>query len=197
MKILIDAGHGIDTKGKRSPDSQFREYLFNRQVADLVIQGLERMGIDCGLVVTETNDIPLKTRAMRVNKVCDQLGKDNVILLSIHANASGDGSSWMNGRGWSCYTSKGQTGSDELAECLYDSFSRKFPDRKMRRDLSDGDSDIEDNFYILSKTKCRAVLIENFFYDNREECLFLMREETREKIADATIVGLLIYLAEI
>ena len=56
MKILIDPGHGIDTPGKRSPDSLFREYLWTRQVADLILEGLVSGGIDAALVVTETND---------------------------------------------------------------------------------------------------------------------------------------------
>ena len=30
MKILIDNGHGIDTKGKRSPDGRLLEYAQNR-----------------------------------------------------------------------------------------------------------------------------------------------------------------------
>ena len=66
MKILIDAGHGIDTPGKRSPDGMFLEYLWNRQMADLVIARLVSRGIDASLVVTETNDIPLRTRVLRV-----------------------------------------------------------------------------------------------------------------------------------
>lgn len=196
MRILLDPGHGIDTPGKRSPDGAFREYLFNRQVADLVLEGLQRRGIDSELVVTETNDIPLRTRAMRVNRVCDQLGKDNVLLISIHANAAGMGD-WMNAQGWSCYTTKGETRSDELAECMYDSFERAFPDRRIRKDMRDGDRDWEENFYIISKTRCPAVLIENFFYDNREECAWLMQDLTKRRIADAIVIGLLIYLAEI
>lgn len=196
MKILLDPGHGIDTPGKRSPDGLFREYLFNRQVADLVLERLKWRNIDASLVVTETNDISLRTRAMRVNKVCDQVGKDNVLLVSIHANAAGNGD-WMNAKGWSCFTTKGETRSDELAECLYDSFERAFPDRKIRKDLQDGDRDWEENFYIISKTRCPAVLVENFFYDNREECVFLLQEVTRIRIADAIVIGLLIYLSEI
>jgi N-acetylmuramoyl-L-alanine amidase len=66
MKVLIDAGHGIDTPGKRSPDGSFLEYLWNRQVADLVLTMLRASGMDADLVVTETNDITLRTRAMRV-----------------------------------------------------------------------------------------------------------------------------------
>lgn len=196
MTILLDPGHGIDTPGKRSPDGAFREYLWNRQVADLVLCRLRSRGIDAALVVTETNDIPLRTRAMRVNKVCEQMGKDNVILVSIHANAAGNGD-WMNAKGWSAYTTKGETRSDELAECFYDSFERAFPDRKIRKDCQDGDRDWEENFYILSKTRCPAVLLENFFYDNREECAWLLQDQTKERIADAIVVGLLIYLSEI
>ena len=102
----------------------------------------------------------------------------------------------MNAKGWSCYTTPGKTGSDAFAECFYDAFSRAFPERQMRRDLKDGDSDYEENFYILTKTKCRAVLLENFFYDNREECAWLQLRTTKERIADAIVQGLFIYLSE-
>lgn len=196
MKILIDAGHGIDTPGKRSPDGSFLEYLWNRQVADIVLAKLKARHIDAALVVTETNDISLRTRVMRVNRVCDQVGVQNVLLISIHSNAAGNGSAWMNAKGWSCYTTPGKTGSDEFAECFYDAFTRAFPDRRMRRDLTDGDSDYEENFYILAKSKCRAVLLENFFYDNREECFWLNNPRTKGRIADAIVEGLLIYLSE-
>ena len=190
MKILIDAGHGIDTPGKRSPDGSFLEYLWNRQVADLVLTRLRASGMDADLVVTETNDIALRTRAMRVNRVCDRLGASIVILVSIHANAAGNGKSWMNATGWECYTSPGKTRSDDLAEAFYYSFSRAFPEKRMRRDLSDGDSDKESNFYILTKTRCPAVLLENFFYDNRSECAWLLLEGTKVRIADAIVAGL-------
>ena len=194
MKILIDAGHGIDTPGKRSPDGSFLEYLWNRQIADLVLARLRSSGIDADLVVTESNDIPLRNRAMRVNSVCDRLGASNVLLVSIHANAAGNGSAWMNATGWSCYTTPGKTRSDDLAESMYDSFSKAFPDKRMRRDWSDGDSDWEANFYILTKTRCPAVLLENFFYDNRGECAWLLLEGTKARIADAIVAGLKSYL---
>ena len=194
MRVLIDAGHGIDTPGKRSPDGSFLEYLWNRQMADLVRMGLTAYGIAADLVVTETNDISLRTRAMRVNRICDREGASNVILVSIHANAAGNGKSWMNATGWECYTSPGKTESDVLAECFYRSFSQAFPGRKIRRDFSDGDSDKEGNLYILVKTRCPAVLLENFFYDNRAECAWLLQDGTREEIADAIVDGVRRYL---
>lgn len=194
MRILIDAGHGIDTPGKRSPDGSFLEYLWNRQVADLVLARLRASGMDADLVVTETNDITLRTRAMRVNRVCDRLGASNVLLVSIHANAAGNGMFWSTATGWECHTSPGKTRSDALAECFYRSFAKAFPEKRMRRDMTDGDSDKESNFYILTKTRCPAVLLENFFYDNREECAWLQQRLTKDRIADAIVAGIKDYI---
>ena len=196
MKILIDPGHGIDTPGKRSPDGLFREYLWNRQVADLILEGLVSAGVDASLVVTETNYVSLRNRVNRVNTICNRLGASNVLLVSIHANAAGNGSAWMNAKGWSCYTSKGKTKSDQVAECLYDAFEAEFPERKIRKDMSDGDRDWEENFYVLEKSKCPAVLLENFFYDNREECAWMLQEETKRRIASAAVKGIIKYIKE-
>ena len=194
MKILIDPGHGIDTPGKRSPDGLFLEYLWNRQVADLILEGLVSAGVDASLVVTETNDVSLRNRVNRVNTICNRVGASNVLLVSVHANAAGNGSAWMNAKGWSCYTSKGKTKSDQVAECLYDAFEEEFQDRKIRKDMSDGDRDWEENFYVLQKSKCPAVLLENFYYDNREECAWMLQEETKRRIASAAVKGIIKYI---
>ena len=194
MKILIDPGHGIDTPGKRSPDGLFREYLWNRQVADLILEGLVSAGVDASLVVTETNDVSLRNRVNRVNTICNRVGASNVLLVSVHANAAGNGSAWMNAKGWSCYTSRGKTKSDQVAECLYDAFEAEFSERKIRKDMSDGDRDWEENFYVLQKSKCPAVLLENFFYDNREECAWMLQEETKKRIASAAVKGIIKYI---
>lgn len=37
MKILIDNGHGIKTKGKRSPDGRLLEYAQNRLLAGRIV----------------------------------------------------------------------------------------------------------------------------------------------------------------
>lgn len=192
-KILLDAGHGFDTPGKRSPDGVLREYLWNREVAELLYHVLQGMGYDVDYVVTETNDIPLKTRVRRVNDVCKTLGSKNVLLLSIHGNAAGNGG-WMNAQGWSCFTTEGNTESDKVATCMYKAFEEDFKDRKIRYDRSDGDPDWEKAFYILRHTYCPAVLIENFFYDNKEECQFMLKQETKVRIAKAIAKGVNYYV---
>ena len=60
--------------------------------------------------------------------------------------------------------------------------------------MSDGDRDWEENFYVLAKSKCPAVLLENFFYDNREECAWMLQEETKRRIASAAVKGIIKYI---
>ena len=109
MKILLDPGHGLNTPGKRSPDGKFHEAIYNREIARRIVADLLDRGYDAELLVPENEDIPLSERVRRVNAHCQALGKSNVILISIHVNATGNGSKWLNASGWSCYTCKGQT----------------------------------------------------------------------------------------
>ena len=195
MTILLDPGHGSDTPGKRSPDGRFLEYAFNRDIAARVASKLTSLGLNAEIIVSELTDVPLKERANRVNSHCAAIGKENVILVSIHANAAGNGSKWMNARGWSCYTSKGDTAADALATCLCEAAAKYFKDLRIRTDFSDGDPDFEESFYILRHTTCPAVLVENFFYDNPEDLRFLESEEGKELVTMVIVEGVRDYLS--
>ena len=70
IMILLDNGHGENTPGKRSPDGEFREYLYTREVAQDVRRELAKRGIDCELLVRESLDVPLSERVRRVNECC-------------------------------------------------------------------------------------------------------------------------------
>ena len=80
-------------------------------------------------------------------------------VVSIHVNAAGNGSKWLNETCWSVFTCSGQTESDKLAECLCESAIKNFLGRRIRTDMSDGDRDWEEDFYILRKSWCQAVLL--------------------------------------
>ena len=194
MKILIDNGHGIQTKGKRSPDGKLLEYAYTREITRQIVTILRSRGYDSELQVLEDDDIPLSERVRRTNAHCQVLGKSNVILISLHLNAAGDGTKWMNATGWSCYTCKGQTESDRLATCLYEAATKNFPDRRIRKDYSDGDPDWEENFYILRHSLCPAVLTENFFMDSLYDRDFLLNEAGKRAIVDTHVNGLTNYL---
>ena len=193
MKILIDNGHGHNTPGKRSPDGKFREYAYNREITKRIVADLIDRGYDAELLVPEDNDISLEERVRRVNALCSAHGKSNVILVSIHVNAAGNGSKWTNATGWSVYTCKGQTTSDKLAECLCEAAIKNFPGKRIRTDYSDGDSDWEANFYILRHTVCPAVLTENFFIDGLD-LEFLQSKTGKQAIVDTHVEGIVEYI---
>lgn len=193
MKILIDNGHGENTPGKQSPDRKLREYAYTREIAERIVQELSKQGYDAERIVKENIDVPLTERAKRVNAFCGKLGASNVILVSVHCNAAGSGE-WMKARGWSAYTSKGKTKSDALADCLYESARMMLTGQRIREDRSDGDPDWEENFYILRKTKCPAVLTENFFQDNHEDVAYLLSSEGKQAIVNVHVDGIINYI---
>ena len=193
MKILIDNGHGHNTPGKRSPDGKFREYAYNREIAKRIVADLIDRGYDAELLVPEDNDISLEERVRRVNALCSAHGKSNVILVSVHVNAAGNGSNWTNATGWSVYTCKGQTASDKLAEYLCEAAIKNFPGKRIRTDYSDGDSDWEENFYILRHSLCPAVLTENFFMDGLD-LEFLQSKAGKQAVVDTHVEGIIEYI---
>ncbi len=155
---LLDNGHGKDTPGKRSPvydGVQLMEYEFTRDIVKRLAILLEWARIEHRVLVPEINDISLSERVRRANA-----WDGNAVYLSIHANAGG-------GHGYEAYTSPGQTRSDEIATVILDSFVNVFPEATPRLDISDGDPDKEEKFYVLVKTSMPAVLTESFLWTTK------------------------------
>lgn len=190
MKVLIDNGHGSNTPGKRSPDGRLREYAYTREIAERLVMELRKNGIDAERIVKEEIDVPLAERCRRAN----EYKASEAILVSIHCNAAGNGSDWMSARGWEAWTSVGKTKADKLATCLYENAEYCLPGMKIRKDMTDGDQDKENGFYILKYTKCPAVLTENLFQDNKEDVEFLLSEEGKLAIVNLHVWGIMKYL---
>ena len=190
--IILDNGHAKSTPGKRSPvfdngKTRFFEYEFNRDIVKRISEKLEKLGIKYYIIVPELEeDIKLTKRANRANEICEKYGAGKCLLISVHANAAGNGSTWKKARGWSVYTTKGVTKSDKIATILFEEAEKLLPKYNMtlRKDMSDGDPDYEENFTILYAALCPAILTENLFYDNKIDVDFLMTEEGRNVIAD-------------
>ena len=191
MKILIDNGHGNNTPGKRSPDSTFFEWQFNREIAIKVCEVLKKRGYDAQRIVTEDTDVSLGERCRRVNAVCNDVGRTNVLLVSIHANAAGKGN-WSTARGFSVYVyTEASTRARNLAQCIYDeAFQRG---HKGNRSVPPTHY-WEARFYILKHTSCPAVLTESMFYDNREDLAFLKSEQGKQQIVDVHVEGIISYI---
>lgn len=96
FKVAVDAGHGSNTAGKRTPDG-FREHWINVCTASFCEQALKRCGIDVLRVAWDDNnakddeDVALSTRQKLI-----KANKCNV-SVSFHANAYGNG--WNDAQG--------------------------------------------------------------------------------------------------
>lgn len=192
MKILIDNGHGVETKGKRSPDGTLREYAWAREVANMICDILQAEGYDASLLVPEERDISLAERCRRANRH----PKNDTILVSIHCDASGDGSKWMKARGWSVFTTKGITKADTLAESIWNRAKQMFRAPLKVRSYSNAKMghDYEENYYILMHSYCPAVLVENFFQDNLEDVAYLKTDIAKATCAEVVVLGIEDYL---
>lgn len=195
MKILIDNGHGVDTAGKRSPDGSLREYKYAREIAGRIVSELRKQGFDAERIVTEENDISLRERCQRVNTICNRLGTKNVILVSVHCNAAGNGSQWMNARGWSAHVSlNASTQSKAFARSLIEAAENEgLKVRKYAHQVPYW----EQNLAICRDTNCPAVLTENLFQDNKEDVAFLLSETGKETIVSLHVKGIMNYLKTI
>lgn len=191
MIVLLDHGHGglingvYQTPGKRSPvwgdGSQLFEGEFNRAIVARIIESLTAQKIPYINIAPEARDVKLSTRVKRANDVHEK----SCFLISVHSNAGG-------GKGFEVFTSPGETTSDKIATIFGKEFMKTFPDRRLRSDYSDSDLDKEKSFTIIKKTRMPAILTENFFMDNEEECKsLLMSREGRDKIAEFHVNAIL------
>lgn len=185
LVIILDPAHGEEVAGKRSPDGLFREYKWSREVLKELKEKLKQKGYEVFETNASDREIGLTKRADNANKI----QRKNKLVISLHSNAASNGQ-WSNARGYSIYTTKGQTKSDEYAQIFLEELKRAFPEIKGRFDLSDGDLDMEENFTILQKTNCPAILIEWLFQDNKEDVKLLMDQATNSKLVDTLIIAI-------
>lgn len=206
MNVILGTAHLETTLGKRSPDGKLRECIFSREIVQMIKQQLENKGVKVFIdyeSLTPNEKMKAKTqseeqkkelswRVNHVNELCSKYGASNCIYVSIHVNASGNGSQWMSANGWSVYVSpNASNNSKKLAKILYEQAeslglkgNRCVPKEKYW----------VSNLYVCKNTKCPAVLTENMFQDNKEDVAFLLSEEGKKKLVDVHVYGILNYI---
>lgn len=200
--VILDAGHGSQTPGKRSPEGllaeegqvALHEWEYNRDVVRRIANALAKAGIQFNVLVSGKNDVPLTVRTSMVNNRVQASPKTEHLLISVHANAGG-------GTGYEVFTSPGETMSDKIAELFYEEAEKSLKEVKievvegknvknktfkfkMRHDKSDGDHDKEERFAMLIHTSCSAILTENLFMDTKKDLEFMLQDAGRQVVAD-------------
>jgi len=206
--IILGTAHLATTPGKCSPDGQFREYAYSREIVAAVAGTLRKEGYTVFVDYMAPNPSPqmkgatwkqeqsreLAWRVDFVNSICAKYGKEKCIYVSVHNNAAGADGCWHTARGFSVYVSpKASEASKVLARCINDA-------AKAQGQAVTGNRAVQpqgywtSSLYVLNNTRCQAVLTENLFQDNREDVAFLLSPSGREAIARLHVRGIVEYI---
>lgn len=187
-KGMIDPGHVGHDSGAVGPTGvQERDITLPvaRKVADILRAGMEvRLTREDDRARGLTLNADLTDRADAAN----DWGAD--IFVSIHCNSAEN----RTAHGCEVWTSRGQTGADALAEAIIKALEAEFPDMAMRKDLTDGDSDKEARFAVLTRTRMPACLVELAFISNPTEEALLESPAYQDRAARAIAEGIAEYL---
>jgi N-acetylmuramoyl-L-alanine amidase len=178
MKIMLDAGHGLNTPGKRTPDDSMREFEFNSDVAAIakeLLEAYDHVQIRFAHDPSGKVDVSLSDRCKKANT-----WKADV-YISIHANAAGSG--WSSAEGIETYVyTNASKESLTLAANIQNQLIRETcrKNRGVKRA----------NFQVLRDTKMTAILVECGFMTNEEEAVLLKSDDYRRKCAEAIVKGI-------
>ena len=180
IKIGLDAGHGLKTSGKQTPDG-IKEWTLNDKVRDKVVKILS--AYDCTIIHTDNNegkvDESLSSRVSRYKKA----GVD--VFVSIHHNAYNG--KWNNATGVEVYTDKNPTKKDKkLANCIYK--------RLVKYTGLRGRGVKEYNFWVINQDTIPAVLVEGGFMDSKKDYKVITSDAGQEAYAKAVAEGLIEFL---
>jgi len=164
---ILDAGHGVETKKKESPEwndgTKLYEYEFNRNIVSYLSFMLRESGIKYHVLVDSENDLSLSKRVKKANEI-----KEDSIYISVHSNQFTDNR--VNGFETHYYNS-----GEKYAKIFQKHIGLLGKDRGLK----------QSSFYVIKNTDMPAILTENGFYSNEKECKKLLTPEFQYQIAEA------------
>lgn len=180
--VCLDPGHGPDTVNG-SPDGNYKEKEFTWDMYTRIRPLLERHGVNVICTRTEDTKPSLTARC----EVSNRAGAD--LFVSLHSNAEG-GSGWGTARGLLVYTSSGpMTAKRNVAATA---IVNRAHEAGVLLHGSGVAHQIE--YTVLAKTDAPAVLIEYGFHTNREDVDLLTNSSYRDKLSEATAMGVCDFL---
>lgn len=189
--IILDPAHGSDVPGKRSPNGKHLEYRWSREICKALANKLVANDFRVEFSNNSEKEIGLSKRVSFANHLDFNEGEIK-FLVSLHNNAAGNGSDWMNARGVEIYTSKGSTRSDEFAEVIMKNLKTDFPDNNIVKFRYGNDQlGKEANFSVLMGSTYYAVLLEWLFQDNKEDYELLQNYQVNSNLVDSLVKALI------
>ena len=181
FKLVLDAGHGYNTAGKRCLKSidtnQTREWWLNDRICDKIEQKLKSYN---GVEVKRVDDVSGKTDVALSKRTTTANNYGADFYLSIHHNAGINGGK---GGGIVAYTyTKVGNATKEWQKSLYNE-TVKLTGLKGNRANPLASAD----FYVLHHTKASAVLLECGFMDSTVDTPIILTDDFADKLATACV----------
>lgn len=180
MKIGLDAGHGLKTAGKQTPDG-IKEWTLNDKVRDKVVAILKDYDVE--IIHTDNNegnkDEHLSMR--RSTYVDDRVDA----FVSIHFNAYNG--KWNKATGVEIFVDKKHTSKDmDLAKAIY----KNLPGYMGLK----GRGIKKEDWTVINQNKIPAVLVEGGFMDSIIDHPVITSEKGQDAYARAVAEGLIEFL---
>jgi len=206
MRVLyVDAGHGMDTSGKRTPiftkgffkGESIREFEFNRVVASEFSKFAKSEGYTIVEVYdkVQDEDISLSERSEKANRhyKSNVNNRNKAVFISFHYNAY-DGKWGTNGGGYETHHHDKSTQGKKIANYIQPELS---PLHNVNSEPMRDRGVKASNFHVLRETYMPAVLLECGFMDVYEEAMMMLDINFIRKVAKKVFVGIKKYFAEV
>lgn len=179
IKIGLDAGHGLNTAGKQTPDG-IKEWTLNDKVRDKVVKFLAEYDVE---IVHCDNDEG-KTDESLASRVSKYKNAGVSVFVSIHHNAFTG--KWNNATGVEVYTDFNPTEADKrLANCVYK--------KLVAYTGLKGRGIKQNNFYVINQNTIPAILVEGGFMDGSSDYKYITSDKGQTAYAQAVAEGLIDY----
>lgn len=180
VKIAFDAGHGLTTKGKQTPDG-IKEWTLNDKVRDKATALLS--DYDCEIIHTDNNEGKTDESLASRLKMYKAAGVN--AFVSFHHNAYTG--KWNDATGVEVYTDKNPTAQDEvLANAIYN--------RLVKYTGLKGRGIKQADFYVINQNTIPAVLVEGGFMDSTADYEYIISDAGQTAYAKAVAEGLIEFL---
>lgn len=178
--IALDAGHGLKTPGKRTPDG-IHEWELNDKVRDKVVARLK--DYDVKFVFPDNNEG--KTDESLTSRKSKYLNAKVDAVVSIHHNALTG--KWGNATGVETWVDRNHTTADmKLAKCI----QKRLPKYTGLKDRGIK----EEDWTVIYQNKVAAVLTEGGFMDSRIDHPVITSKDGQDAYAKAIAEGLIEFL---
>ena len=181
IKIALDAGHGLKTSGKQTPDG-IKEWTLNDKVRDKVVKILS--DYDCEIIHTDGNEG--KTDEALGTRLANYKNAGVSAFVSIHHNAYTG--KWNSATGVEVFTDKNPTAKDKkLAESIYG--------RLVKYTGLKGRGIKKEDWWVINQNTIPAVLVEGGFMDGKNDYKVITSDAGQTAYAKAVAEGLIEFLS--